>query len=131
MPIAWANIRLFDRNERMITGPIKLNLWPFTQHIAGQFNPMGQNGTNSDWNSIRVELELANFTDARVVYPSISLMTLIARRVRYHEADDAPIVAQVRARTLQCYICARVCSTSVSRNWNCLSTSVVSTATAG
>lgn len=53
--IAWANLRLFTRNDRLLDRATHLNLWPFPHGFEGYLNPLGHNGSNPNWDRLLVE----------------------------------------------------------------------------
>lgn len=69
MSLGWANLQLFDFNDRLLNEKVSLNLWPQPQGMDELLNYVGLPGSNPDIETPCLEVEFDRFRDP-VSYPS-------------------------------------------------------------
>jgi phosphatidylinositol-4,5-bisphosphate 3-kinase len=67
--IAWANINLFDFNNRLMTEKISIKLWPMPPGLDDLLNPIGLPGSNTSADAPCLEIEFEKFNCA-VMFPN-------------------------------------------------------------
>jgi hypothetical protein len=59
--LAWANIRLINRNDKLTDHALTLHLWPFPKDFVGFVYPMGHNGSNPTFDTSRLDVSVVVF----------------------------------------------------------------------
>lgn len=67
--LGWANLQLFDFNDRLLIDKVSLNLWPLTQGMDELLNYVGLPGSNPDKETMCLEVEFDRYSPP-ISYPS-------------------------------------------------------------
>lgn len=95
------------RNE-LLQGKQTLYLWPFPKDFNDNVYPIGQNGSNPNHDTIRLEIEFLEF-NTRVQYPERKQIIEYVDNVRKWKARRGDVDAIDDPKVCRIVFCSQIC----------------------